>query len=246
MLSNNCKKRDRPCDWKTGKKAARSILRWSTAYAAICIINKPIKRGISLAMPKYHSIIPITRCPYQTRGIKPRVESIKKAWLFCETEECSIFNFNHDVLSFFCSTTATETKTKTRDSTLRKRKQCQRCLTRIQPVYDAAKKEITVLPRSHRIIVNIIPLKINHALHQYLNYFVLQTEGLRLLPTRPPSLLRKIENALGYLIQCNTLKLQIHKLEWSVIVLFDPYAVGHWRIPSLDLFPVHMGRVLNP
>lgn len=78
MLSNNCKKRDRPCDWKTGKEAARSILRWSAAYAAICIINKPIKRGISLAMPKYHSIIQITRCPYHTRGIKPRVESIKK------------------------------------------------------------------------------------------------------------------------------------------------------------------------
>ena len=178
MLSNNCKKRDRPCDWKTGKKAARSILRWSTAYAAICIINKPIKRGISLAMPKYHSIIPITRCPYHTRGIKPRVESIKKPWLSCETEECSKFNFNHDVLTFFWSTTATETKTETRDSTLRKRKQCQRCLTRIQPVYDA-KKEITVLPRSHRIIVNIIPLKINNALHHYLNYFVLQTEGLK-------------------------------------------------------------------
>lgn len=63
MLSNNCKKRDRPCDWKTGKEAARSILRWSKAYAAICIITKPIKRGISLAMPKYHSIIPIHSLP---------------------------------------------------------------------------------------------------------------------------------------------------------------------------------------
>lgn len=59
--------------------------------------------------PKYRSIIPITRCPYTSHGIKPKVEPIK-TWLFCETKECSKFNFSHVLLSNNCNRNKKETK----------------------------------------------------------------------------------------------------------------------------------------